>query len=165
MPSMVVAGGVKEVEAGVAELEGVAVAEGDVGEGGVGLFADVDAGSGALGELVVAGDEVGVEVGFDDVFDAEISLAGEVEVEVDVALGVDDGGDAFTGDDVRCVGETAKEELLDEDWFHRFHTVFQFTSVGIGWFLSIGCLNCCGGNGRDSWWREIAATYTCARSL
>ncbi len=85
------------------------------------VFAEVDAGSGALGKLVMAGDEVGVEVGFDDVLDAEILLAGEVEVEVDVALGVDDGGDTFAGDDVGGVGQAAEEELLNEDRFHRFH--------------------------------------------
>jgi hypothetical protein len=44
-----VAGSVEKVEAGVAELEGVAVVDGSVGEGGVGVFAEVDAGAGALG--------------------------------------------------------------------------------------------------------------------
>ncbi len=115
-----VAGSVEEVEVGVAELEGVAVFYGDVGESSVGIFAEVDAGSGALGQLVVAGDEVGVEMGLDDVLDAEIFLAGEVEVEVDVALRIDDSGDAFARDDVGGVGEAAEEELLDEDGFHDF---------------------------------------------
>ena len=44
-----VAGGVEEVEAGVAELEGVAVFDRGVREGRVGVFAEVDAGAGALG--------------------------------------------------------------------------------------------------------------------
>src|SRR5438309_1589227 len=52
----------------------------------------------------MAGDEVGVEMGLDDVLDGETFLAGEVEVEVDVALGVDDGGDAFGGHDVSGEG-------------------------------------------------------------
>jgi hypothetical protein len=115
-----VAWGVEEVEAGVAELEGVAVFDGGVGEGGVGVFAEVDAGAGALGELVMAGNEVGVEMGLDDVLDGETFLAGVVEVEVDVALGVDDGGDTFGGHDVGGVGKTAEEELLDEYGFHVF---------------------------------------------
>ena len=118
MPLDGVAGGVEEVEAGFTELERVAVFDGDVREGGMGVFAEVDSGSGALGEFVVAGDEISVEVRFDDVLDAEIFLGREVEVEVDVALRVDNGGDAFAGDDVGGVGEAAEEELLDEDWFH-----------------------------------------------
>src|SRR5438876_3668710 len=68
----------------------------------------------------MAGDEVGVEMGLDDVLDAEAFFASEVEVEVDVALGVDDGGDAFGCHDVGGVGEAAKEELLDEYGFHVF---------------------------------------------
>ena len=114
------AGGVEEVEAGVAELEGVAVFDGGVGEGRVGVFAEIDAGAGALGELVMAGDEVGVEMGLDDVLDLEVLFAGVVDVEVDVALGVDDGGDAFGGDEVGGVGEAAEKELFDEYRFHVF---------------------------------------------
>ena len=49
----------------------------------------------------------------------ETFFAGEVEVEVDIALGVDDGGYALGGHDVGGVGEAAEEELLDEDWFHN----------------------------------------------
>ena len=112
------AGGVEEVEAGIAELEGVAVFDGDVRKGRVGIFAEVDSGAGALGELVVAGDEVGVEMRLDDVLDAEIFLGREVEVEVNVALRVDNGSDAIARDDVGGVGEAAEEELLDQDWFH-----------------------------------------------
>jgi hypothetical protein len=118
-----VAGGVEEVDAGAAELEGVAFFDGGVGEGGAGVFAEVDAGAGALGEFVVAGDEVGVEMGLDDVLDAETFLAGEVEVEVYIALWVDDGGYAFGGHDVGGVGEAAEEELLDEYGFHVFPLV------------------------------------------
>ena len=115
-----VAGGVEEVETGVAELEGIAFFDRGMGEGGVGVLAEIDAGVGALGEFVVAGDEVGVEMGLDDVLDAETLLAGEVEVEVYIALWVDDGGYAFGGHDVGGVGEAAEEELLDEYGFHVF---------------------------------------------
>jgi hypothetical protein len=69
---------------------------------------------------VVAGDEVGVEMGLDDVFDFEVLLLGEVDVDVDVALGIDDGSDTFGGDHVGGVGETAEKELFDEYRFHLF---------------------------------------------
>jgi hypothetical protein len=68
----------------------------------------------------MARDEVGVEMGLDNVFDAETFFAGEVEIEVDIALGVNDGGDALGCHDVRGVGEAAEEELLDEYGFHVF---------------------------------------------
>ena len=69
---------------------------------------------------MMAGDEVGVEMGLDDVLDLEVLLAGVVDVDVDVALGVDDGGDAFGGDEVGGVGEAAEKELFDEYGFHCF---------------------------------------------
>jgi hypothetical protein len=55
-----------------------------------------------------------------DVLDVEVVLAGVVEIEVDIALGVDDSGDAIGGHDVRGVGETAEKELLDQNWFHEY---------------------------------------------
>lgn len=84
----------------------------------MGVFAEVDVGATALREFVVARDEVGMEMRLDDVLDAEIVFAGEVEVEVDVALRVDNGSDALARNDVGSVGEAAEKELLDEDWFH-----------------------------------------------
>ena len=47
---------------------------------------------------------------------------GVVEVDVDVTLRVDDGGDALGGDDVGGVGEAAEEELFDEHWFHCLYS-------------------------------------------
>ena len=42
----------------------------------------------------MAGDEIGVEMGQDDVLDGEPISRGEVEVLIDVTLRVDDRGDA-----------------------------------------------------------------------
>ena len=78
----------------------------------------------------MAGDEVGVEMGLDDVLDAEVFLAGVVEVEIDVALGIDDGGDSFGGHDVGGVGKAAEKELFDDDWFHGFALVLKSTGFG-----------------------------------
>ena len=60
----------------------------------------------------------------------EVFLAGVVEVEIDVALRIDDGGDAFGGDDVGGVGEAAEKELFDEYWFHCFALVLRSTVFG-----------------------------------
>ena len=58
---------------------------------------------------MVAGDEVGVEMGLDDVLDLEALLLRGFDVDVDVALGVDDGGDAIGGDEVGGVGEQPRK--------------------------------------------------------
>ena len=113
-----VPGSVEEVEPGIAELEGVAVLDWGVGEGRVRVLAEVDAGAGALGELVVAGDKVGVEVGLDDVLDLQIVLLCELDIQVNVALRIDHGGDALGGDEVGGVGEAAEKELFDAYGFH-----------------------------------------------
>ena len=86
-------------------------------EPGCGAGAQVDVGAGAGGQLAVAGDEVGMQMGFDDVLDLEVVLAGGVEVDFDVALGIDDGGDAFGTQHVGGVGQAAEVELLDGNDF------------------------------------------------
>jgi hypothetical protein len=72
--------------------------------------------AGQRGELPAAGDVVVVEMRLDDVADPEIALAGEVEVDVDVAARVDDGGE--TGRVVRDhrgqVAEPVDRELAEE---------------------------------------------------
>jgi hypothetical protein len=69
-----------------------------------------------VGELEVAGQEVGVEVGLDDAVDAEPVRIRVVEVLADVALGVDDDGGTgrVVTDQVRGVGQ-APEVVLPEE--------------------------------------------------
>ncbi len=66
------------------------------------------------GELAVAADEVGVEVRLDDVADGHALGARLVEVEVDVALRIDDRGLAAARDEVRGVREAAEVMLAEE---------------------------------------------------
>ena len=89
------AGSLQEIEAAVTELDGVAVRYGRVRHGRARALAEIDTRTSAVGKLVVAGDEVGVEVCFDDVPDLQTLVSGRVDVDVDVALGVDDGGNPF----------------------------------------------------------------------
>jgi hypothetical protein len=80
---------------------------------------------------VLAGDEVGVEMRLDDVLDLQVLLAGVVDVEVDVALRVDDGGDAFGCNEVGGVGEAAEKELFDLYRFHGLARAFVDDSTGL----------------------------------
>ena len=84
----------------------------------------------------MAGDEVCVEMGFDDVLDAEVLLAGEVNVDVDVALGVDYGCNAFRGDEVGGVREAAEEELFDEHGFHGLSGMILLDFGAMGLFVA-----------------------------
>ena len=64
----------------------------------------------------MAGDEVGVKVGEEDVLDLEFILGGEGDVLIDVALRIDDRGNAglFVTDEVGGVGEAAEVELFED---------------------------------------------------
>jgi hypothetical protein len=76
----------------------------------------IDRGTDAVAELQVACDEIGVEMGEKDVFDLQIVLCGEGQVTIDVALGIDHGGDArlFVADEVGGVGQAVQIELMED---------------------------------------------------
>jgi len=83
---------------------------------GLSLRTEVNRSAKAIAKFEMAGDKIGVKVGEENVLDLEVVFAGEGKVTVDVALGIDDGGDAggFVGDEVGGVGETVEIELLEE---------------------------------------------------
>ena len=78
--------------------------------------AQIDRRAGAIAQLEVAGDEVGVEVGEEDVRDPQAVLGGEGEVLIDVALRVDDGRRVrlLVADEIRRVCEAIQIELLQD---------------------------------------------------
>ena len=78
----------------LAEGEPLPVGQGFHGELRLGRLAVADDGAGGGGDLQVAGQEVGVEVGLDDPFDLETVGLGVGQVLRHVALGVDDHGPA-----------------------------------------------------------------------
>ena len=88
-----------------ADLDDVAVADRRPVEGDVVGGVHVVRGAGGLGEGQAAGDVVVVQVGLEDVGDADAGLAGEVEHAVDVALRVDDEGDLAVVGEVAAVAE------------------------------------------------------------
>ena len=92
----------KNLQAEVREVESIAVLRRLEGVLRLRARAEVDGGAAAVAEFEVAGDEVGVKVGEEDVADFEPELRGVGEVLVDVALRVDDDGrgSGFVTDEV-----------------------------------------------------------------
>ena len=91
----------QKIETALTELERIAVFDRRMREGGARAVAEINARSGALRELMVAGDEVGVQVRLDDVLDLQTLLLGGFNVDVDVALRIDDRRDSFRTDQSR----------------------------------------------------------------
>ena len=91
----------------------------DVREGGMRRGAYVDGGAGAGGQLLVAGDKVGMQMGLEDVADLDVLLARRIEVNLDIALGIDHDRLALRGKHVGGMGQTAQIELLKVHEFSR----------------------------------------------
>ena len=91
----------------------VAVLDGNVRELRAGLLAEVDLRARPLGELAVAGDEVGVQVRLDHVPDAQALRLRRLDVDVDVTPGIDDGRLAVRADQIGGLRETAEVELFE----------------------------------------------------
>ena len=110
-----VARGLHDLELDVAKLDRVAVLHLDALELRLGPAAEMDRRPGLVAELDVAGDEVGVEVGQEDVLDRVAAGLGVGEVLVDVPLRIDDGRRLrlLVGDHVGGVGEAGEVVLLD----------------------------------------------------
>ncbi len=94
----------------------VAIAERGVREGGFGFGSYIYGCAGAGGKFFVPGDEVRVQVRFEDVADFEILLFGGLEINIDVALRVDDRCLALGADHVGGVRQTGQVELLKVHW-------------------------------------------------
>ena len=64
----------------------------------------------------MAGDEVGMQMGEEDVADCEAVFVRKSEVQVDVALRIHDSGCAglLIADQIRCVREAARVEVLED---------------------------------------------------
>src|SRR6266568_847341 len=93
-----VTGSCKKIEPALTELEGITVFDGGMRESSAGTFAEINARSSALSKLMMAGDEVGVQVGFDDVLDLQTLFHSVVKVDVNVALRINDRRDSFRTD-------------------------------------------------------------------
>jgi hypothetical protein len=81
------AGSLEKLQAALAKADFIAIEQRDVRELCTCPRTKIDFRARAGGQLAVAGDEVGVQVRFDHVLDAQAVLASFVEVDFDVTLG------------------------------------------------------------------------------
>jgi hypothetical protein len=111
-----VAGGLERHEPHPSELHVVAVGERCERIFGLCPSTQIDPGADPVAKLEVSGKEIGMEMRQENVPDAAANRLGVGHVLVDVALRVDDRGDAciLIGDEVRRVGEAAELVLLQD---------------------------------------------------
>src|SRR4029077_8049776 len=82
----------QDLKAQPREVQRIAVLHGGEGVFRLGAGSQMDGGAAAVAQLQVAGDEVGVEVGEEDVSDLQPEFFGVRQVLLNVALRVDDNG-------------------------------------------------------------------------
>src|SRR6516162_2870553 len=116
-----VAGGGQHFEVQPASAQRETVAHGNVGKGCPCGAREIYVGSRAPGQLAMSGDEVGMQMGLEDVADLQSMLLRSVEVDLHVTLRVDDDSLAFRRQQVRGMCQTAEIELFEE------HNVFLWS--------------------------------------
>ena len=85
----------QEAEAALPELDLVSVLHRDVRELSAGSRAEIDVRASALRKFAMSRDEVGMDVSLDDVFDLPPIASCRFEIDIHIALGIDDGCDAL----------------------------------------------------------------------
>jgi hypothetical protein len=106
------AGRFEKPQAALAELDLIALGNRDVRELRASLPTHVNRRAGAGGQLAVAGDEIGVQVGLDHMPDAEAVVTRGFQIDVDITLRVNDCRDALGAGHVRSVGQATEIELF-----------------------------------------------------
>src|SRR5207244_5068561 len=114
-----VAGRAEGGDARLAEAEGRTLLERLVVVRGAGLRAHVERRAGRGGEAPASREVVGVVVRLKDVPDLEVVLVRELEVVVDLPLGVDDRRLAAVGDHVRRTAKVFVQHLAEEHLLRR----------------------------------------------
>jgi hypothetical protein len=99
-------------EAALAESDLVALADRYVREPRASPRANVDFGAGAGGQFAVAGNEIGMQMGFDYMLDAQAVPARGFQVDFDVTLRVDDRRYAFGANHIRGMRQAPEIELF-----------------------------------------------------
>src|SRR5437764_126124 len=103
----------KKVEAALTELDGVAFMHRGVGKGCTGASTQVNPRSSARSKFMVPRDEVGVKMALNDVLDLQILLPCGFDVNIDVALRIDNSRDPIRSDQIGSVGQATEKEMFD----------------------------------------------------
>ena len=112
-----------------AKTEVIALVEVLVRVGGFHTGMHIDVGAGAGSQFAATGDVVGMQMGIEDVGDAQAIFLCDLEVAIDMAFGVDDAGNASGGaaDHIGQTAQTFDLELLKQ------HTRSSFADVERQW--------------------------------
>ena len=113
-----VTGSLHEIKPAFAELQRIAILDGRVRECRAGVRAQINSRAGAFCKLTMTRYEIGVQMGFDNMLDFQALLRGGFDVNVNVALRVDHGGNSFRTDQIRGVRQATQKEVLDQNRFH-----------------------------------------------
>ncbi len=76
-------------------------------------FADIDGCAGAGGQFLMAGNEVGVQMSFEDVANLQILFLRGFEIDLNIALRIDDDRFALGPEQVRGMGQTSQIKLFE----------------------------------------------------
>ena len=112
----------QEPEAALAEPNFVSVLDRDVSELSAGSRAEIDLSPGAFRQLAMPRHEVSMEVSLDDVLDSPILTSCRIDVNIHIALRIDDGCDALRCNHVRGMSQAAQIESFH---LYRFHAFFS----------------------------------------
>ena len=109
-----VAGGFEDLQAQSREVERIAVLHGHESVFRLGAGAEMDGRAATVAQFQMAGDEVGMEVGQEDVADLEAEFLGVGQVLLDVALRIDDDGGraGLVSEQIGGVGQAAQVVLF-----------------------------------------------------
>jgi hypothetical protein len=107
------AGSRKDQNAEFSDAQLEAVLHFDAGKACASVRPDVDGGSGTLGQFAVTGNEIGMQVSFENVTDANTLFIGSFEVNIDIPLGIDHNGLSLRGQHVRRMRQATQVKLLE----------------------------------------------------
>ena len=107
------AGGFQRLNLSFSNLQFEAVTQRDVWKCGSRFGSDINFRSGSRGQFFVSRDKIGVQVGFKNVADFKFLLFCGLQVNIDVALGINDGCFTFRTQQVGGVRQTTEVELFE----------------------------------------------------